>query len=58
METQLAEAGVRAVALRRYKMSPAAQEQQGIMVVSYSDLEQEQLPQLIQVLEQITTQAS
>lgn len=58
VETQLAEAGVRAVALRRYKMSPAAQEQQGIMVVSYSDLEQEQLPRLVQVLEQITTQAS
>lgn len=58
VERRLAASGVRAVALRRYKMSPAVREQQGVMVVSYSDLEQEQLPRLIQVLEQITTQAS
>lgn len=58
VETKLAAAGVRAVALRRYKMHPAADLRQGVMVVSYSDLEQEQLPRLVQVLEHLTTQAS
>ncbi|MBP3634718.1 MAG: PLP-dependent aminotransferase family protein [Oscillospiraceae bacterium] len=57
-QTRLAQAGVRAAALRQYEMCPAAEGQQGIMVVSYSDLELGQLPRLIQVLEQITTQAS
>ena len=57
VETRLAAAGVRAVALRRYKMTPAAWERQGIMVVSYSDLERRQLPRLMEALEQLTTQA-
>lgn len=55
-EERLTAAGIRAVALKRYEMRPAA-EQQGAVVVSYSDLERGQLPTLIQVLEQITTQA-
>lgn len=58
VEQRLAKIGVRAVSLRRYEMCPAAEARQGIMVVSYSDLEAEQLPRLIQVLTEITTQAS
>ena len=58
IEQQLAEVGVRAASLRRYQMCPAAKTRQGTVVVSYSDLEREQLPRLIYVLEQITTQAS
>ncbi len=58
VERRLAEAGVQAASLRRYQMHPAAEARQGVMVVSYSDLEQEQLPRLVQVLVEITTQAS
>lgn len=58
VERRLAEAGVRAVALRRYQMCPTAKARQGTVVVSYSDLERQQLPRLIQVLEQLTMQAS
>ena len=54
VERRLAEVGVRAASLRRYEMRPAADTRQGVMVVSYSDLEQEQLPMLIHVLAEIT----
>ena len=54
VERRLAEAGVRAASLMRYQMRPAAEARQGVMVVSYSDLEQEQLPLLIHVLAEIT----
>ena len=50
--------GIRAVALKRYKMRPAPQEEQGCMVVHYSDLEKDQLSALVVALEQITTQPS
>jgi len=58
IEQRLAKEGFRAAALRRYAMNPAAEGQQGCVVISYSDLERAQLPRLIQVLEHMTTQAS
>ena len=58
VEERLSTIGVRAVALKRYKMRPASFEKRGCMVVSYSDLEEDQLPELVAALEQITTQAS
>ena len=57
VEERLAHIGVRAASLHRYEMNPAA-EQQGCVVVSYSDLERDQLPGLVAALEQITMQPS
>ena len=58
IEERLSGIGIHAVALKRYKMRPASEQKRGCMVIHYSDLEEEQLPELIQALEQITTRPS
>lgn len=58
IEDRLRQIHVRGVSLKRYHNDPAAEGGQGRVVIHYSDLSQEQLPGLLQVLEQITMQPS
>ena len=55
VEARLGTVGVRAAALARYKQDPASGKRQGCMVVSYSDLEEQQLPQLVKLLEELVS---
>ena len=53
IEEKLAAAGIRAASLSQYQTAPA--EQQGRVVIHYSDLEETDLPGVITVLEQLVT---
>ena len=53
VETQLAGAGIRAASLARYETDPAAEADQGLVVISYSDLAEADLPGLVARLEEL-----
>ena len=51
VERRLADAGVRAAGLSRFKTGPAAEADRGRVVISYSDLAEADLPRVIRLLE-------
>ena len=55
LEQRLAEAGVRAACLSRYRNGPADPAARGQVVIPYSDLAEADLPRVVGVLEELTT---
>ena len=53
IETRLADAGIRAASLRRYKTGPAAEADRGRMVLHYSELAEADLPKVVGLLEEL-----
>jgi GntR family transcriptional regulator/MocR family aminotransferase len=53
IEQALAEAGIRAAGLWRYKTGPAAETDQNRFVIQYSDLAEADLPRVVKALEEL-----
>ena len=53
VENRLADAGIRAASLSRYKTGPTAEADRGRMVLHYSELAEADLPKVVAVLEEL-----